>query len=393
MVAVAALALLSACGGNPPTPAPTTATPTSSPSTTAALGAGPTRGPFRDPLPGMPPELPGGVYAADAPGDLAPSVAHDPQYLYVPDSDASGPAVTWVISQKTHKIVRTLPTGVLNQHVTPSYDLSRLYVEASASDHLAELDPKTGTMTGTVATDRPYNLYFTPDGKHAIVMDEQHQQIVWSDPRTFKRQYVLSDPSCSGPNHADFSANGRYFIVSCEFSGSLLKVSTLDHKVIGRITLPKPSKPQDVRLAPDGRSFYVADMGRDLLLQIPWDHFRVAHAYPTLMMPHGIYFSRDQKLAYVSMRMSGAVQVFDLGSHRFVQTWKIPGGGSPDMGGLSADGKTLWLSGRYDGEVYGWDTTTGKLIARIKVPGRSPHGLLVWPQPGRYSLGHTGTMR
>jgi hypothetical protein len=25
--------------------------------------------------------------------------------------------------------------------------------------------------------------------------------------------------------------------------------------------------------------------------------------------------------------------------------------------------------------------------------GHEPHGLTVWPQPGRYSLGHTGNMR
>ena len=74
-----------------------------------------------------------------------------------------------------------------------------------------------------------------------------------------------------------------------------------------------------------------------------------------------------------------------------MDTWSAPGS-HPDMGGLSADGRTLWLSGRYDGHVYGWDTRTGRLVARIRVGG-SPHGLLVWPQPGRYSLGHTGNLR
>jgi YVTN family beta-propeller protein len=61
------------------------------------------------------------------------------------------------------------------------------------------------------------------------------------------------------------------------------------------------------------------------------------------------------------------------------------------MGNVSADGGQLWLSGRYDDEVYVIDTVTGK-VQRIAV-GREPHGLTVWPQPGRYSLGHTGNMR
>jgi DNA-binding beta-propeller fold protein YncE len=322
---------------------------------------------------------------------LQPSVRHDPHLLYVPDSEYNGH--TTVISQRTHRIVRVLPTGALDQHVTPSWDLRTLYVEASYSDHLAKIDPSTGRMTGTVGTDRPYNLYFTPDGRQAIVMDEQHDEIVFSNPRTLKRRHVVSDPSCRGPNHADFSANGRYFVVTCEFSQELLKITTLGQKVVGRIRLASDSMPQDVRLAPDGRSFFVADMGADVLLRIPWNHFKVVHRYRTLAMPHGIYFSRDQRRMFVSDRGAGAVQVFNLARRRFTQTWRVPGGGSPDMGGLSADGRTLWLSGRFDAVVYGFDTRTGKLVARIEVPGANPHGLLVWPQPGRYSLGHTGEMR
>lgn len=386
--------LLGACQAGGPTPAAAPQSSSTAPATSTASGTASAENvpaQYRHPLPGMPPILPGGVYAADGPGMVQPSLRKEPALLYVPDSESSGH--TTVISQRTHRVVRVLPTGDLDQHVSPGYDLKTLYAEASQSDHLATINPHTGRMTGTIATDRPYNLYFTPDGRQAVVMDEQHQQIVFSDPHTFRREHVVSDPSCEGPNHADFSANGRYFIVSCEFSGSLLKISTLGHRVMGRIHLPMPAMPQDVRLSPDGRTFYVADMGRDRLLTIPWDRFRVAHAYPTLMMPHGIYFSRDQRSLYLTDRKSGAVQVFDLARHRFTATWRIPGGGSPDMGGLSVDGKTLWLSGRYDGEVYGFDTTSGKLIARIPVPGGSPHGLLVWPQPGRYSLGHTGNMR
>jgi DNA-binding beta-propeller fold protein YncE len=397
-LAMVAIGMCGGCGGGAPTASPRASSSTPQPtSSTSSVGrAAPTQRrlppQFRHRIPGMPPPLPGGVYAAAGADMIQRSLRHQPHVIYVPDSETNGR--TTVISQRTHRIIRVLPTGALDQHVTPSWDLQTLYVEASESDHLAKIDPATGRMTGTVATDRPYNLYFTPNGRQAIVMDEQRDQIVFSDPRSFHRRHVVADASCRGPNHADFSANGRYFVVSCEFSGELIKVSTLRHKVIGRISLPTTATPQDVRLAPDGRSFFVADMGRDLLLRVPWRHFRVSHAYRTLQMPHGIYFSRDQRLLYLSDRKSGAVQVFNLARNRFTHTWWIPGGGSPDMGGLSADGKTLWLSGRYDGVVYGFDTRTGKVIAKIPIPGSSsPHGLLVWPQPGRYSLGHTGLMR
>jgi YVTN family beta-propeller protein len=150
--------------------------------------------------------------------------------------------------------------------------------------------------------------------------------------------------------------------------------------------------PQDVRLSPDGRTFYVADMGTNELRMIDAATFKQVGVIGMPRMPHGIYPSRDSTRLYVSDRGAGEVSVVDPRTRRIVDTWTIPGGGSPDMGGVSADGRTLWLSGRNDGVVYGFDTTTGRLVADIPVGG-SPHGLAVWPQPGRYSLGHTGNMR
>lgn len=395
-VVILALAVAAACTTNgssaddPHTGAAPAATQSSAPTATPTKPPPRLAPPFRNPLPGMPPALHNNVYAAAGAGMLSPKVAHDPAYIYVPNS--YGAPYTTVIDQRTHHIVRILHTGLLNQHVTPSWDLRTLYVEASESNRLVALNPDTGKIERRIPVRRPYNLYFTPNGRQAIVMSEEYNQIVFTDPHTFTREQVVSDPSCRGPNHADFSANGRYFVVSCEFSGSLLKISTTTHKVMARLPLGMGSQPQDVRLSPDGRTFYVADMGLNRLDRIPWNHFKVVGFTQMPTMPHGIYVSRDNRFLYVSDRGAGEVSVVSLRTNKIVDTWPIPGGGTPDMGGVSADGKVLWLSGRDDGYIYGWNTTTGHLIARIHVGG-SPHGLLVWPQPGRYSLGHTGTMR
>lgn len=391
-VGLIALALLSGCGADARTTAATS--PASSPTGTSSPATphptAPPAWPFAHPIPGMPPVEGHDVYAADTPGAVLPRVAHDRAYLYVPNS--YGAPITTVIDQRTHRIVRVLHSGVLSQHVTPAYDLRTLYVEASASNQLVALNPRTGRIERRISQTRPYNLYFTPDGKRAIVMAEQDEEIIFDDPHTFQRRAVITDPTCKGPNHADFSANGRYFLVTCEFSDELLKISTLHHKVIGHLHLPAGAKPQDVRLAPNGRSFWVAAMDHDTLLQIDARHkMRVVHRIAMPSMPHGIYPSRDGRFLYVSDRGAGEVSVVSLAKRRIVDTWSAPGS-HPDMGGISADGRTLWLSGRYDGYVYGWNTHTGKLIAKIHVGGQ-PHGLLVWPQPGRYSLGHTGNMR
>ncbi|MCW2847333.1 MAG: hypothetical protein JWR90_1307 [Marmoricola sp.] len=357
---------------------------------------------FRDMLPGMPPVVGNDVYSRTRRGMLSPVVAGERELLYVPDS--KGSTVT-VIDQRTRKVIKVIPTGFLSQHVVPSYDLRRLLVTASYANELVVLSPRRVRRTGAIPAPRPYNLYFTPDGRSAVVMVEQHDTVRFSDPKTFKVQDEVSPRGCRGPNHADFSANGRFFVVTCEFSGELVRINTTTHRVTGILRLGTQrrtrggsssqmgtSMPQDIRLSPDGLTFYVADMGTDELRLISARTFAEVGAIGLPSHPHGIYPSRDGSRFYVSDRGAGKVSVLDPTTNRIVDTWTIPGGGSPDMGGVSADGKLLWLSGRYDGEVYGFDTRKGKLVARIRVGG-SPHGLVVWPQPGRYSLGHTGNMR
>ena len=171
----------------------------------------------------------------------------------------------------------------------------------------------------------------------------------------------------------------------------MVKVAVGQQRIVGTLTLHAGAMPQDVKLSPDGSVFYVADM----MAGGVWKVDGVGSAWwalsPTGRGAHGLYPSRDATKLYVSNRAGGTVSVLRFATGKVVATWRVPGG-SPDMGGVSADGKVLWLTGRYDGEVYAIDTKTGRLIRRIRV-GSGPHGLAVWPQPGRYSLGHTGIMR
>ena len=133
----------------------------------------------------------------------------------------------------------------------------------------------------------------------------------------------------------------------------------------------------------------------------PGDKFGEIGFVKTGVGTHGLYPSRDGTQLYIANRGAtrvynrpggkGSSAVLDFATRKVVKTWPIPGGGSPDMGNVSMDGKTLRLSGRFDNVVYAIDTTSGK-IKSIPVKTET-HGLTVWPQPGRYSLGHTGNLR
>jgi YVTN family beta-propeller protein len=343
-------------------------------------------------LAGVPPLVnPINVYAADTPGNFSPVVRQDPALVYVPNSQSN---TVDVIDQQTLKIIRSFPVGTRPEHVVPAYDLKRLYAVSDLGNSLQPINPVSGKPSGgAIQVPDPYNMYFTPDGRYAITVAERLKRLDFRDPDTMALRFSLNVPSCPGVDHADFSADGRYMYVSCEFLGAMIELDLQGQpRVIRTLDLqPKPASPQDVKLSPDGKLIYTADQDRGGLWEIDPNSFTVVGFLSTGSGAHGLYPSRDARYLYVSNRKAGTISVIDFATRRIVQTWNL-GSSSPDMGGVSNDGKTLWLSGRYNSEVYVIDTQTGRLRARIPV-GEGPHGLCVWPQPGRYSLGHTGILR
>lgn len=354
-------------------------------------------------LPGMPPVVnASNLYSEAGAGRLSAVAASALPRIYVPNLRSND---VYVIDPATMKVVDKFAVGRSPQHVVPAWDMQTLWVannaEGKNSGSLTPIDPKTGKPGKDIPVDDPYNMYFTPDGKQAIVVAEAHARLDFRDAHTMALQSSLEVPECKGINHADFAMDGRYALFTCEFGGKLAKIDMVNRKVVGYLLLDKKGMPQDIRIAPDGKVFYVADMMADGIHVVDGDSFTKIGLVPTGTGAHGLYPSRDGSKLYISNRGSnrvhgqrhgkGSVSVLDFATRKVVANWPIPNGGSPDMGNVSADGKTLWLSGRFDDVVYAFDTESGT-VKSIKV-GAEPHGLTVWPQPGRYSLGHTGNMR
>jgi YVTN family beta-propeller protein len=354
-------------------------------------------------IPGMPPVVdPSNLYSETAAGRLSAAVEGALPRIYVPNHTSSD---VYVIDPATMKVVDRFKVGVNPQHVVPSWDLKTLWVannaEGRTDGSMTPIDPKTGKAGKPIPVDDPYNVYWTPDGKSAIIVAEALKRLDFRDPHTMEMQYTIETPQCAGINHADFSIDGKFAIFTCEFQGSLVKIDLVERKVLGYLKLSKGKMPQDIRVSPNGKTFYVADMMVDGVFVVDGESFKETGFVKTGVGTHGLYPSRDGKKLYVANRGSnkihgkkngkGSVSVLDFATGTVEKTWPIPGGGSPDMGNVSADGKTLWLSGRYDDVVYAFDTTSGE-VRKIPV-GKEPHGLAVWPQPGRYSLGHTGNLR
>jgi len=289
----------------------------------------------------------------------------------------------------------------------PSYDLRTLWVLDNSGNDVIPIDPVTSKPGKPIPVTDPYNLYFTPDGSDAIVVAEAERRLDLRDPQTMALRRSIALPDCAGVNHIDYPADYSYLIATCEFNGQLAKVDFRSGHLLATLQLPPDvdgtaAMPQDIRVGPDGTTFFVADMTRGGLYVIDGTSFAVTGFIPTGIGAHGIYPSRDDRTLYVSNRGSramtgsrhgaGSLALVDPNSRTVTATWAVPHGGSPDMGNFSTDGTQLWLSGRFDDEVYIFDLVAGRFDARIKV-GHGPHGLTYWPQPGRFSLGHTGNMR
>ena len=205
-------------------------------------------------------------------------------------------------------------------------------------------------------------------------------------------QASLPVPECGGVNHADFSIDGRYAIFTCEFGGTLAKIDMVNRKVIGYLKLSRGRHAAGHPRLARRQAFYVADMHADGVHVIDGEQSpkrlhqdRRRHARPVSEPRRHQAVRRQPRLAqglWSRAGKEGSVSVIDFATRKVEATWPIPGGGSPDMGNVSADGKTLWLSGRFDDVVYAIDTTTGT-VTKIPV-GKEPHGLTVWPQPGLF---------
>ena len=400
----------------------------------APAASAPAAAPAVSTVAGMPPVIdPRNLYSEVAAGKFSPALAGDLVRIYVPNLRSGD---VYVVDPAAMKVVDRFKVGIGPQHIVPAWDLRTLWVtnnaEGRTDGSLTPIDPKTGKPGAPVMVDDPYNMYFTPDGKSAIVVAEARKRLDFRDPKTMAPQYSIDVPGCPGVNHADFSIDGRYAIFTCEFSGTLAKIDLAERKVIDylKLTMPatrfkeqpgaprtqagkvwepgesevctdKRGMPQDIRSSPDGKRFYIADMHADGVHIVDAASFKQVGFIQTGLGAHGLYPSRDGKQLYVANRGShkihgsrlgnGGVAVIDFASEKIVARWAVPGGGSPDMGNVSADGKYLWLAARYDDVIYRFDTANGE-VQQIKV-GAEPHGLTVWPQPGRYSLGHTGNLR
>jgi YVTN family beta-propeller protein len=262
-----------------------------------------------DPVPGMPPVPdPKNIYSEIGTAKVSPELAGHRELVYVPHVQSND---VYVIDPKTFTVIDKYKVGLNPQHVVPSWDMQTLWVtnnaERTTKGSLTPIDPKTGKPGTAIPVHDPYNMYFSPDGKHAIVVEEAEKRLAFRDAKTMAFKYFINTPRCAGVNHADFSVDGRHAIFTCEFSKGLTKIDLVEKKVVGHIILSKGGMPQDIRSSPDGKRWYVADMKADGVFIIDFESFKEVGFIQTGKGTHGLYPSRDGKKLYIANRGSNVI--------------------------------------------------------------------------------------
>lgn len=413
IAACALIAVLASCGGSDSgsalldtDAAPATAEPGSLAVpivTVAPLAAEGTDQAATDPATGAPAASDAGSDAAQAEVDarigVPPPISLQgesalgkyPERVYVPNTLSN---TVHVIDPFSYEIIATYPTDAIPHHVTPSWDLTELYVLNTGGNSLLVMDPATGTPKETIPVIDPYNLYFTPDGENAIVVAERLRRLDIADPDTWEVHTQVSVP-WPGVDHMAFARDGSYLVTSTEFSGRIVKVDTRTWEVVGE-PLSVGGEPIDVVRLPKSNIMLVANQGIDHggVHVVDPDSWEVIDWIETGLGAHGIMLTHDQERLFVSNRGratgTGSITVLDAKTLQLLDTWRLPGSASPDMGQLNPDGSEFWIAGRYDNEVYVISTTDGSLVARIPTDA-GPHGLTYFPSsPMPHSVGHNG---
>jgi DNA-binding beta-propeller fold protein YncE len=338
--------------------------------------------PRSDDTPGAP-----NVYAATGPGMLGPASRDVPPRVYVPNA-ATGTAD--VIDQRTGRLLGRVRTGGAPALIQPGWNLRRLWVFDLVNETAMPIAPQSTHRGEALRISSPGPLYFTADGRDAFLMAGRHARIDFRHPVTMEPRGAVRVP-CRGATSADYSADASFLVASCPGSGRLIRVDPARRSVTTALRLPAGSHPGELRLAPDGRTFLVADTAKGGLWQVDAARLRVTGFVRTGPGAHGLVLDRRSEHLYV-LGSDGTVWAVHLATRRVSRLWRTPSGRSPLAGGVSAGGETLWLSDPASGTVYAVSARTGRTLHTVKVGGR-PGSPCVFPQPARYSLGGPGLYR
>ena len=254
----------------------------------------------------------GHVYAAAGPGMISPDARGVPPRLYV----AHGRAVE-IVDAASLRTVGRLRTGAAQ--VAASWDMRRLWATDPAGGALVPFGPG-GARGRAVRAGAPAGLYFTPEGRSALVLAHRPHRVEVRDRRTMRRGGSVPLPCAA--RYADFTSDGASLVATCTSAGALARVDVAGRRLSGTLRLPEGASPGDLRLSPDGSLFYVADSAKGGVWMVDAARLSVLGFVRTGPGARGLSVGRNARRLFVVG--AGSLTAVEFATRRVSARWPLP---------------------------------------------------------------------
>jgi len=306
-------------------------------------------------------------------GASAPGLAST---LYVTNTKSNSLSI---IDTNTLEVVGTIPLGVGKPNrVVFQPDGKLAWVVFDKSHDLGVVDADAKKLVRRVKIGgNPYNLAFTPDGRHLYVLDwssdTSNDEIIMYDLRAEKVDGRVE--VSTWPAHGVFSRDGRLFYVSGESAGDVTVIDTAKREIVGRI-VHGGGDAMGLALKADGKVLYAAAGENKAILKIDTATHKVVGTIPVPGIVHESTLTLDGKFLYVTLRKANKLVVIRTEDDKIVAT--IPQRAYPDLVTMEPTGRYALVTNRYADGVAVIDLKTHAQIRMIAV-GKAPHGMALRP--------------
>jgi len=285
-----------------------------------------------------------------------------------------------IIDTDTLEAVGTIPLGQGKPNrIVFHPDGRTAWVVYDKSHDLGVIDAEARKLIKRVRIGgNPYNLAFTPDGRHLLVLDwssdTSSDEVIFYDLKAEKIDGRV-DVS-TWPAHAIFSRDGKLLYVSGETAGDVTVIDVAQRTVVGRI-VHGGGDAMGLALTADGKTLYAAAGENKAILEIDTGTNKPVGEIPLPGIVHEATLTLDGKYLYTTLRKINKIVVVRTSDDKIVAT--IPQKGYPDLVTMEPTGRRALVTNRWADLVSVIDLASHNQVRTIPV-GKAPHGMALRPR-------------
>jgi YVTN family beta-propeller protein len=285
-----------------------------------------------------------------------------------------------VIDTTTFEVVGTIPLGRGKPNrVVFHPDGKTAWVVYDKSRDLGVVDAEARKLVRRLKIGgNPYNLGFTPDGRHLLVLD-------WASDTSTDEVifYDLGAQKIDGrvevstwPAHSVLSRDGRHLYVSGETAGDLTVIDVARREIVAR-HVHGGGDAMGLAVTADGKFVYAAAGENKSVLKIDATTHKPVAAIALPGVVHEATLTLDGRFLYTTLRKANRIVVVDTATDRIAAT--IPQKGYPDLVTMEPTGRYALVTNRWADLVSVIDVKTHTQVRTIAV-GKAPHGMALRPR-------------